>query len=464
MDSGVSLKWRPVDVEVLSPDAAVLDAAVALAVFGRWSRLGYDGSTLWGECRGSSRRPHLLYRVAADQRPDRPTAAVLHCSCPSRKRPCKHVLGLLLLAGLERFESGAPGADPIEWVRAARPETSRVISKGREGEPPAPPVGQPAVRKGGGRRAASRDEKVRAGLAELERWLSDLISRGVAGLFATPGAFRGECERMASQLVTSQAPGLARRLRRLEMILRAPDGTLTPDWSERLLEEFAVLQLAVESFRSIHTLEEAAQADLRTLIGWSRRSEEALATRGVPDRWLVMGSILERDPPLSITRTWLAGLKTGRSALLIDYGSDPEQALQPGVVLTGELHFFPGAAPLRAVPGSVIRHGRRGEVAPDGVEAALRRFAVTLAGNPWLDLYPMFLASVVPARIGERWMVVDRQQAALPLAAESRPVATGWRLLAVGGAEPLDLFGEWDGRGFRPLTAFKGRSPIVIPT
>jgi hypothetical protein len=104
------------------------------------------------------------------------------------------------------------------------------------------------------------------------------------------------------------------------MILRAPDGTLTPDWSERLLEEFAVLQLAVESFRSIHTLEEAAQADLRTFIGWSRRSEGArdprrpgsLAGNGLNPR---TRSAIEYHPNLAGRALQQAGQS------LLDYGS-----------------------------------------------------------------------------------------------------------------------------------------------
>ena len=473
MDHDASLKWRTVDVEALSPDAFVLEAAQELAVSTRWSRLGCDGDIVWGECRGGARQPQKIYRVAVDQRADRPTASKLHCSCPSRKRPCKHALGLLLLAGHERLKSGVPGADPVEWVRAAGRPVRREVKRPAVGTTvgvvlPAPSV---SARQGNRRNAANREERVRAGLRDLERWLGDLIDRGFAGALTPGGALGEECERMASVLVASQAPGLARRLRRLTTIRTTADGAFQSDWSERVLEELGMLQLAVESFRSFHRLNEVEQIDLRAFVGWSRRREEALATPGVFDRWLVLGSTLEREPPLVISRTWLTGLRTNRPALLLDYGAGPDQvepeeldgSISPGAVLTGDLHFFPSGAPLRALPGKLVRSVRPGVVPPVGIEDALRCFAAALAGNPWLDLYPFFLAGVIPAKIDGRWMVVDRRWVGLPLLSEGCSASTGWRLLALGGAEPLDIFGEWDGRGFRPLTAFRGRRPVVIP-
>ena len=478
MADGPALKWRMVDVESLSPDGRVLAAALELAVPAQWSRLGRDGNLLWGECRSSASRRPQLYRVAADLTPEKPSASGLHCSCPSRKRPCKHALGLLFLAGLESFESGAPGADPVEWVRAARgPKRAESPGKGR-GVQSEPGAKGPSLKRENSRRAADRMARVRTGLAHLERWMSDLLQTGLAGLAAAPDSFQEDCERIASLLVDHQASGLARRLRRLAGSRPAvgrpigSEGSGAAGWPELLLGEFAALQLAIESFHSIHRLSEAEQSDLRAFIGWSRRREEALATPEIIDRWLVLGSVLEREPPLLVSRTWLTGLGTGRSALLLDHVPEMSvrpvppiqiESRRPGTVLSGGLHFFPSGSPLRALPGALIESRRGGTPPKQEVEAALRHFAVALAGNPWLDLHPTLLAGVVPARSGDRWWVVDLQGAALPLSVAGRAEMTGWRLLALGGAAPLDLFGEWDGCSFRPLTALVGRRLVVLP-
>ncbi|MFD7889228.1 SWIM zinc finger family protein, partial [Streptomyces albidoflavus] len=44
---------------------------------------------MWGLCKGSGSKP---YRTVVDT-----TGPAYQCSCPSRKFPCKHALGLLLL-------------------------------------------------------------------------------------------------------------------------------------------------------------------------------------------------------------------------------------------------------------------------------------------------------------------------------------------------------------------------------
>ena len=73
----------------LAPDAAVAHAARPLAVPATWSNLGSDEIGVWGLYRGTSAEP---YEVMVDR-----AGPAWRCSCPSRKVPCKHTLGLLLL-------------------------------------------------------------------------------------------------------------------------------------------------------------------------------------------------------------------------------------------------------------------------------------------------------------------------------------------------------------------------------
>jgi hypothetical protein len=58
------------------------------------------------------------------------------------------------------------------------------------------------------------------------------------------------------------------------------------------------------------------------------------------------------------------------------------------------------------------------------------------------------LGAVVPVVDGRRrWWLRDATGAALRLGACDR-----WRLLALSGGQPIDLFGEWDGDELRPLS------------
>src|SRR5271165_1416936 len=90
-------------VLALAPDSASAIAGRKLNQMRYWRNLGQNALAFWGECQGSA-----LYQV----RVERATLAV-KCTCPSRKFPCKHGLGLLLLA---IDQAGIPDGIAPNWV------------------------------------------------------------------------------------------------------------------------------------------------------------------------------------------------------------------------------------------------------------------------------------------------------------------------------------------------------------
>lgn len=141
-------------------------------------------------------------------------------------------------------------------------------------------------------------------------------------------------------------------------------------------------------------------------------------------------------------------------------GQPLDASLIPGCRLSGELVFFPGGAPQRALVK------QRGEVTGiaewagcDTIAAAIESDAAALAANPWHRISGFSLrqvhivhggAGAAPAGVGE-WSVRDAEGAVLPI---SPRFGTGWTLLALSGGEPIDLFGEWDGESLLPLSAW----------
>ncbi|OMI32995.1 hypothetical protein SPAR_43686, partial [Streptomyces sparsogenes DSM 40356] len=87
--NGQGERWTAEQVLALAPDAASRKAGSKLATPGPWSGAGAHGGGVWGLCAGSGGKP---YQTVVDL--DGPA---YRCSCPSRKFPCKHALGLLLL-------------------------------------------------------------------------------------------------------------------------------------------------------------------------------------------------------------------------------------------------------------------------------------------------------------------------------------------------------------------------------
>jgi hypothetical protein len=435
--------WTPQQVLALAPDEGSRKNAIGLASPHKWNGINKSQEAgrliLWGEIKGSGADP---YRCLANL--DGPEFS---CSCPSKKRPCKHALGLVLLftSQPESFETGAMPDWVTAWL-AKRAEADTRRAARAEGRGPASSPIQKERKSGG--RSLGRDNKIRAGLDELEVWLCDLLRQGLAAAQNQANSF---WETAAARLVDAQAPGLARLVREMPSLTVSGDG-----WQERMLEQIARLYLAVEGYRHIESLGEDTQADLRNLVGINIRQQELLKNPGVKDAWLVMGREIEEETNLKVQRTWLLGKESGRIALTLSFaaaGALLDTSLPPGTMIPGELVFYPGSLPLRAV----VRERGPVEAMPGdlpgctGFLEATQAYAAALSCYPWLERYPVLLKEALPFLEKGEWFCADRQGRRLPLA---KQFLRGWSLLAISGGRAMGMFGEWDGERLLPLSAW----------
>ncbi|MBV8858357.1 MAG: SWIM zinc finger family protein [Acidobacteria bacterium] len=433
------MSFSPEQIIALVPDAPSARAGRALATARKWPALGCDERAVWGECQGSGKEP---YRTQIDL-----TEPAFRCTCPSRKLPCKHALGLFLLFAAEgqSFERRDRPAWVAEWLekRDRRSQRARKKEAAEASNGGAPPKRKRAATKPG--RASDRHARVSAGLAELELWLRDLVRRGLADAQSQPARY---WEQMAARLIDAQAPGAARRVRELSSATASAGG-----WAEAVLSRVGLLYLLVEAFKRIDTLPEPVRADVRAGLGWTIKEEELPADAGVRDRWVVAGQFTYEGEKLSIQRTWLRGETSARDALLLDFaaaGQPLKSNLLPGTSLDAELVFYPSNSPLRAAVRA--RHSQPEPCGPAGghatVESLLDAYAEALARNPWIEVFPALLGEVVPVRREGVWIVKDSGGRLLPLGPRLRG---GWEILALSGGSPVTLFGEWDGRHLLPL-------------
>lgn len=94
------------DIKEKAPDRKAYAAAKKVATDSKWARFGRQDKILWGVAKGSSGE----YSVFVDTERD-----ALECSCPSRKRPCKHALALLILDANEHDIPDAAPPDGHRW-------------------------------------------------------------------------------------------------------------------------------------------------------------------------------------------------------------------------------------------------------------------------------------------------------------------------------------------------------------
>jgi hypothetical protein len=441
--------WTADQVFAMAPDPASAKAGQGLASARKWVTLGRDARALWGECQGSGSRPYQVIVDAAEP--------AFRCSCPSRKFPCKHGLGLLFLYAAQPALVGEAEAEPAwvaEWLamREARAE-----KKAEKAAAPAEPerAPDPAAQ---AKRAAQREERVRAGLDDLEQWLHDGVRQGLATAGQRP---RGDWERVAARLVDAQAAGAARLVRELATVPDSGDG-----WPGRLLERMARLRLLVQAARRMDALPEDVAADVRTALGWTARQEEVLAGPGERDTWTVLGARTETEDRLRVQRTWLRGERTGRTALLLAFaaGGQPlEPGPAPGTRFGAELAFYPGAHPLRALVRERTSAPHPAAALPGcgSMDAALGEWSAALCRNPWTERLALVVRGT-PVPDGGRWLLRDADGAALPLAPAAEDAA--WMLLAAGGGRPVEVAAEWDGTALLPLGGVAEGRYVVLPS
>src|SRR5207253_2027779 len=178
-------------VLALAPDSSSAAAGKKLANAKHWKSLGQNSEALWGECQGSA-----LYQVRIDL-----STLTISCSCPSRKLPCKHGLGLLLLTvdAPQAVTKGEPPAWVTNWLtkRAAigKHKETKETAKDQATPPSAFTL----------KTAEKRRAQMMKGIELLDLWLNDLIRNGLASAEARPAAF---WEEQRAQMVDAQVEGL----------------------------------------------------------------------------------------------------------------------------------------------------------------------------------------------------------------------------------------------------------------
>jgi hypothetical protein len=427
------------EVTAMAPDAAAVAAGRRLGKAAPWRGLGKSGRAYFGECLGSA-----LYQTQIST-----LDFATKCTCPSRKFPCKHALGLLYLAADESdaFQPVTDGGEP-EWVlgwlekREAAEQRKQARANAEE-----KPVDRAAQEK----RAERRHDNVIAGIEQLDVWLFDRVRSGLGRLVNEPPSL---FEDQARRLVDAQAPGLASRVRSLAARVGVGETA-----SERVLGELGTLALLTHAYRRLDTLPEGLRHDVRRLVGFTFTSSDVIAHGDfVVDEWVVVSSTLIDEGHFRLQRSYLSGVESARTALLLQGAGSAahfDDLLVPGTAFRARLAFYPSARPERALIAERLGPTVAGRAPPHvtTIGGALDAFSHALARDPWLRR----LLFVLDARIARRRerggdsrvYAIDSERNAVPLRGREHDV-----LLAVSGGRPMALAGQWNGFELEPLVAY----------
>ena len=465
----MSVPWTSQRVLSLSPDASSTKRGQALAQLSKWPSLAQSGQAVWGECQGSGKKPYRTAGDLGDILGDISSEPAFRCNCPSRKFPCKHALGLLLLWTKQTAFAVEP---PPEWVKEWLDKRANTKQK----KPPSPQKdttdlatntqaqaqSTQQAQQRTEKRLEKRAEKVSEGLVDLNQWMCDTMRSGLADLASQPYQF---WDQTASRLIDAQAPGLARRVRALAGIPHSGKG-----WPERMLKALGSLYLLGQGYSQRATLSPMMQAEILKQIGFPQNKEDLhrRADAGDPlvhslsDTWHVLGKVVTEEETLKIQRVWLWGINSQKAALVLSFTHGRRQPLDtslvPGASFEGKLLFYPGTGVQRALVVNRLESNNVGATNSSrlglgvvNIEAAIATYTHALSENPWLAEFPMVLSQVWPRYQAGRWYLQDADKQQLPI---SPSFEAGWEMLAMSGGQPLCLFGEWDGELFSPLSAW----------
>jgi uncharacterized Zn finger protein len=424
------MSWTEEQVLALSPDNSSSEAGRDLAKPEKWISLNYNNKALWGELKGSGKNP---YQTQIDLQ-----NIAFKCTCPSRKFPCKHGLGIFLIyaRSIDLFQFSETMPQWVEdWI------SKRTEKEQKKPEPEDKKAPDPAAQN---KRATAREAKVSAGIEELRLWIKDLIRNGLIGIQEKSHEY---WEQPAARMIDAQAPGLSLMVRRLGEI-----NYFSENWQSEVLQHLLRIYLLTESYMNLNQHSEELQKEVRQLIGWTENQEELKKQTGIADDWMVLSKHTNDEETLISQRCWLKGKTSGKTALILNFyhQSFPSDiGLIPGSSIHAELVFYPGTSQQRALIKTKTENKKNfiPEALPT-INSGKKIFNRFCRETHWAEEFPVVIDNVIFTKLNEEWYCSDTEKTLTPV---HPSFENHWRLMALTGGNPAKISGIISTDYFLPL-------------
>ena len=474
-----------------APDMASMKAGKDLAIPDRWLNLFFNERVMWGEIHSSGNES---YRTQIDLtvKSDYLSPALFKCTCPSRKFPCKHGLGLMFLYSKnpvlfiennnepnwvkDRMDKRAERAlKPIEILQTDETYEKNAAEKSLQKE----------------KLDRQRFETVKNGVEESIGILKDFMR---LGLLSMPEKGKDFFLKTAARMVDAKATGLANRWKALAEI-----NFTNSDWYEEAITQIADLYLLLEAFRTVfggRLFESGTDTnklpsdvsgllaeDIKTAIGFTTDKKELMENvwaEKIKDEWLILSTLITREEDLMIRKNWLFGLSSHRFAFILEFKHKTqafEDFFLPESVFEAELVFFPSTVPQRAIINSdnaqkILTEEKSIQTqllkafdasALDTWYKSQKQFVEQISKLPWLTEVPQCMANVSLVQgENEEWFIKDAQNNTVPISKTfSKDKIT--KLSAIMNDEKLAfLFLLRAARSVSPLGGFKNEKYFFL--
>ncbi|MBL7910122.1 MAG: SWIM zinc finger family protein [Bacteroidia bacterium] len=396
----------------LAPDDASKKSGKEQANPSKWSNTGIDEKSLWGECQGSGKNP---YRTQVDL-----ANIAFKCSCPSRKFPCKHGLGVLLLYCRERSLFAAK--DSPAWVKEWMDKREEKAEKKQE------KTDKPVDVEAQAKRQQQRLKKIDNGVEELQLLINDIVRNGILNMPEKgPALFTNLTKRM----IDAQAQGLAGMVREL-----AEMNYFKENWQNSFMDQLLRIYITITAFKNKETLNDNLSGEIKNLIGFTQSPEELKQQEGLNDNWFVLGKQTVQQEQLFVQRNWLLGINSGQYALVLQFyvrSQLPELNLIPGSVVEAELSFYRSICPYRAIIKNTDKTISPKQITGfDNWNSLMKFEKEKYIRSPFIFELPFFINTVSLARLENKWFLNDVNNVSVPIVCDENKLHA---LLAVSGGK-----------------------------
>lgn len=438
------MKWTDEKIAALAPNDSAERRGRMLANSAKWEYTATNYEGIWGAFKGSGAQPYITQIQLNEQR--------FKCTCPVRKAPCKHILGLLFLyaksSAVFKYQAApehiqqwlkAQGSSPVAPAIKSSPnliKSDEALEKARIAKE---------------KRWQKRLDLMAAGIEELELWLTDVVRQGIANTDIQKASF---WQQTAAKMMDAKLPRVSTYLKETHQLIIKEQ-----DWTELLVNRLGELYWWVESFKKREKLSADLQEELFRHFGKTVKKADIIADNPeTVDHWLVIGKKEAIDiEGRNFRKVWLQGQNSNQTALFLEFtfgNMSYERQYTVGDLLRGPVVFYSTSYPQRAVPlelstASLYTHFKLNY--HNSISALLNAYGQALAQHPWLESFPAALQGISVVKQNDNLILIDQEQQCLPLTANLSESAI-WQILAISGGHPIDLFGEWDGLYFEPLS------------
>ncbi|WP_153800056.1 SWIM zinc finger family protein [Foetidibacter luteolus] len=423
----------------LAPDESSKKAGKELSSPSKWVSKGISDKALWGECQGSGSKP---YQTQVDI-----VNLAFKCSCPSRKFPCKHGLGLLLQYS-RNTQSFALTEEPAwvqEWI------SKRADKEEKKAEKADKSVDTAAQAK----RLKAREENVLAGIEELLLWIKDIVRNGILDI---PGKDAGFFNSVSKRMIDAQAPGLAGMVKSLGAVNFFAEG-----WQSIFLDQLVRIYLVAIGFRNRDMQSPLLQEDLKTFIGFTQSQEELKEQPGIDDYWLVIGKQVAEEESLTTERNWLYGAKSKQYALVLQFsvrGQGITFSLTTGMWIQAELVFYASVHPLRAIIKKQVSTKTPGTLeALTGWQQVAANETAVFSQLPFAGERVFIMEKIKPVYYNQQWWLADADNRLVRL---KEGYAGIYTLLSLSGGDALNMAVLGKENVYEPLGIWQGNDYISV--